>query len=115
MCENKIKSICITVGKNMTKVIKYLNKIQDWISFNRLFTDINKPNENVSMKYPIGLFNVLIKLENLELIDYKSEYYLNEIDFHYNNYLSKVELFSYIYYKISERGKLLLQILRKDP
>lgn len=108
--EEKHKTICITIGVNMTRVLKYLNKFERSISFNELFNGL-KEHE----KYPLGLFLILVRLMNRKMINVSSDgrFAYNEYAFHQREYNENMYKFEYLYFAINNKGKLLLELLRE--
>lgn len=92
MSQEKNKIICISLGINETKVLKYLNKNDDFVSFEQIL-EVQQPN--VSLVYPLQLSHLLGRLLRKKLIMLKEP---DSLDF----------------VKISEKGKMMLKILKKE-
>lgn len=85
---NKQKVICIVLGINETRVLKYLSSKEVFVSFE----DIYEAHKHyISMKYPLQLSQLLGRLLRKNLVKETIG----------NNY------------SINEKGKLILEVIKK--
>lgn len=85
------KIICITLGINETKVLKFLNN-NKWFTFDEIHNQFK--DVNASLKYPKQLGPLLLRLLRKNLIN-------------------RCETIDSYYYKINEKGKLMLEVIKK--
>jgi len=105
MCEDS--RICLTIGKNMTKVLKRLNKGGEQ-SIVRLWLDFKN---DITLRSPVALFHVLSKLQDKRFISINQK--IKEVNFLMKNFKNKINENGNIKLKITELGKSLLTIIQE--